>query len=100
LAVWRCPLAFGLLQLGRGEEAVEEGRLACRNDSRFYPAQITLAAILTYLRQMDQAAEMLAEARRLRPALSVAEINLLIGRRATKGLVKSGLLDGMPQTTL
>jgi adenylate cyclase len=100
LAVWRCPLAFGLLQLGRGEEAVEEGRLACRNDSRFYPAQITLTAILAYLRQMDQAAEMLAEARRLRPALSVAEIKLLIGQRATKGLVKTGLLDDMPQTTL
>ena len=97
LAVWRSPLALGLLFLGRGEEAVNEGRLACRFDNRFYPARVTLATIFAFLQQHDQAAPLIAEAHKLRPSLSVEEIQFMLGRRMTQALQQTGLLDDLPE---
>ena len=57
-------------------------RAACRQDPQFYVARIVLALTAAGLGSKDEAVVALREARRLRPRLSLNEIQLLEGHRA------------------
>ena len=63
-------------------EAHEESRTACRRDPQFYVARVVLALTAAGLGRKEEAVAALGEARRLRPRLSLDEIQLLVGRRA------------------
>lgn len=78
-SVWLTALASGLLRLNRLDEALDAAHGACRSDARFYPARIVLAMVLTKLGKDPEAVEALAEARRIRPRLSRAEIQRFVG---------------------
>jgi adenylate cyclase len=82
LGFWGTFYALALARHRRLTEAHEEVRAACRRDPQFYVARIVLALTAAGLGSKEEAVAALREARRLRPRLSLNEIQLLVGRRA------------------
>ena len=83
LGFWGTFYALALARHRRLTEAHEEVRAACRRDPQFYVARVVLALTAAGLGRREEAVMALREARRLRPRLSLDEIQLLVGRRAT-----------------
>jgi adenylate cyclase len=81
LAFWGTFYAIALARLGRPGDAYEQAKLAVRRDPRFYAARLVLAMTSTQLDRSEEAIESIRQAQRLRPKLSFAEIQLLLGRR-------------------
>ena len=82
LGFWGTFYALALARHRRMTEAHEEVRIACRRDPQFYVARVVLALTAAGLGRKEEAVAALGEARRLRPRLSLDEIQLLVGRRA------------------
>lgn len=82
LGFWGTFYALALARHRRLTEAHEEVRAACRRDPQFYVARVVLALTAAGLGSKEEAGMALREARRLRPRLSLNEIQLLVGRRA------------------
>jgi adenylate cyclase len=82
LGFWGTFYALALARHRRLTEAYEEIRAACRRDPQFYVARVVLALTAADLGSKEEAVVALREARRLRPQLSLNEIQLLVGRRA------------------
>jgi DNA-binding SARP family transcriptional activator len=80
--VWQTALAGGLARLKSYEQALEVAHAACRSDVNFYPPRIVLAGVLAKLGRDGEAARALAEAKRLRPQLTLQEVRLWAGGRA------------------
>ena len=89
-SVWQTALSGGLVRLERLDDALEAARGACRSDALFYPARLALASVLARLGRDAEAMQALAEARRIRPRVSPAEIRLWAGR-ALDRLTDTGL---------
>jgi adenylate cyclase len=83
LGFWGTFYALALARHRRLTEAHEEVRAACRRDPQFYVSRIVLALTAAGLGRREEAIAALREARRLRPRLSLEEIQLLVGRGAT-----------------
>jgi DNA-binding SARP family transcriptional activator len=79
-SVWLTALSSGLVRLNRLDEALDAAQGACRSDAKFYPARIVLSMVLTKLGKDADAVKALAEARRIRPQLTQAEMRLFVGR--------------------
>jgi TolB-like protein/DNA-binding response OmpR family regulator len=86
LAFWRMILAHALGRAGRIEEALTESIVASRGDGRLYGARIVSAWLLTRLNRTEEARHTLAEARRIRPALNVEEVQRFFGRQTAEEL--------------
>jgi hypothetical protein len=86
LGFWGWALGAFLMRAKRPEEAVEEAKLAARRDPRLFlpPVLETLAHVA--LGQIDAGKISLIAARRLRPELTLREIEISHGRRAMKAL--------------
>jgi len=82
LGFWGAFYALALARHRRLTEAHEEVRAACRRDPQFYVARVVLALTAAGLGRKEEAVAALREARRLRPRLSLNEIELLLGRGA------------------
>lgn len=82
LGFWGTFYALALARNRRMTEAHAEVRAACRRDPQFYVARVVLAVIAAGLGKTEEAIGALNEARRLRPRLSLNEIEFLVGRRA------------------
>jgi adenylate cyclase len=82
LGFWGTFYALALMRHRKLTEAHEEVRAACRRDPQFYFARIVLALTAAGLGHKEEAIAALREARRLRPRLSLEEIQFLVGRRA------------------
>jgi adenylate cyclase len=82
LGFWGTFYALALARQRRITEAHDEVRAACRRDPQFYVARVVLAVIAAGLGKKEEAIVALNEARRLRPRLSLNEIEFLVGRRA------------------
>jgi len=80
LGFWGTFYALALARHRRLTEAHEEIRAACRRDPQFYVARIVLAFTAAGLGSKEEAVAALREARRLRPRLSLEEIQLFVGR--------------------
>ncbi len=85
-AFWGWALGGFLMRGRRPAEALEEAKLAARRDPRLFlpPVLETLAHV--ELGQIDAAKMSLISARRLRPELTLREIEISHGRRAAKAL--------------
>ena len=81
LGFWGTFYALALARHRRLTEAHEEVRAACRRDPQFYVARIVLAFTAAGLGSKEEAIAALREARRLRPRVSLEEIQLFVGRR-------------------
>lgn len=92
LAVWESFLAIGLMLCGATDEAVVAAETACRRDVRNHIPRITLAAAHLAAHHPEQARPAMAEAYRLRPALSETEIQSLVGRRVLRAMKKLGMV--------
>ena len=79
LGFWGTFYALALARHRRLTEAHEEARAACRRDPQFYFARIVLALTAAGLGRKEEAIAALREARRLRPRLSLEEIQLCGG---------------------
>jgi adenylate cyclase len=86
LPFWGMVLAVALAQADRLQEALAEASNSCRRDGRLYGARIAAAYILLRLGREPEARAALAEARRIRPALSPDEIQRFFGRHITRDL--------------
>jgi tetratricopeptide (TPR) repeat protein len=86
LGFWAWVLGRFLLRAGRPDEALAEARASAGRDARLHLSRILMAAALQALGRADEACEALAAARRLRPRLTLAEIELSHGRRVAQGL--------------
>ena len=88
LAVWGGIYALALGFVGRLDEAVEQARVACRRDDKLHNPRVVLAALLVDGDRLEEAASALAQARRIRPQLSLREARGIIGGRYAKALRK------------
>jgi adenylate cyclase len=86
LTFWSMILANALAQAGRIDEALEVASSASRRDGRLYSARIVAAWALTRLNRHDEARSVLAEARRIRPPLSLDEIRRFFGHNTAADL--------------
>jgi adenylate cyclase len=86
LTFWSMILAYALGRAGRLEEALAEASAAARRDGRLYTARAVAAWVLTKLDRKVEARGALAEARRIRPALSLEEIQRFFGQHTAADL--------------
>lgn len=86
LSVWGTILSVGLLQAKRLDDALHEGRLACRRGHRSYLPRVAVAGIYLVRKEPDQAAVSLQEAYRLKSDLSPLQIQSVVGRELSVGL--------------
>ena len=86
LTFWGMLLADALMRVDRLDEALGEASLASRQDSRLYGSRVVASWAMVRLNRLDEARQALAEARRIRPRLSLAEIKRFFGDRASAEL--------------
>jgi adenylate cyclase len=86
LPFWGMVLAVALARAGRLQEALAETLNSCRRDGQLYGARVVAAFILLRLGREPEARAALAEARRIRPALSMEELQFFFGRYITRDL--------------
>ena len=86
LAVWGGIYALALGFVGRLDEAIDQARAACRRDDKLHIPRLVLAALLVEVERLAEAVSALAEARRIRPQLSLREARGMIGGRYAKSL--------------
>jgi len=82
LAFWGWALGVYLLRAKRPAEALEEARLAARRDPRLFLPPLLEALAHAALGQTDAAKISLASAQRLRPELTLREVEISHGRRS------------------
>ena len=87
LTFWSMLLADGLRRAGRLEEALDVATKAYRRDGRLYGARVVAACVLIQLNRAEEARQVLLDARRISPALSLDEIKRFFGNRAAADLV-------------
>ena len=92
LAYWGTSLANALFRLGEKEAALDEARRACRRNDRYAYSRVVLAMILADQGRRDEAAAVMAEAKRISPQLGASNVRTLIGRRGVALLEKAELL--------
>src|ERR1700738_1461069 len=83
--VWFSPPA--LARADRLQEALAETLNSCRRDGRLYGARVIAAFVLLRLGREREARAAMTEARRIRPALSIEEIQHFFGRYIARDLV-------------
>src|SRR5258706_8837597 len=87
LPFWGMGLAAGLARADRLQEALDESLNSCRRDGRLYGARVIAAFVLLRLGREREARAAMTEARRIRPALSIEEIQHFFGRYIARDLV-------------
>jgi len=86
LTFWSMILAYALGRAGRYEDALVEASAAARRDGRLYTARVVIAWVLTKLGREGEARVALADARRIRPALSLDEVQRFFGKKTASEL--------------
>ena len=86
LALWRWMLGYWLFRANRLDEALEEARAAGRRDPRFHLPLILEAVTQAMLGRIELARAALASARRMRPKLTLQQIEILHGADAAKAV--------------
>jgi TolB-like protein len=86
LTFWSMILAYALGRAGRFDEALAEASAAARRDGRLYTARVVAAWVLAKLGRKTEAQGALAEARRIRPPLSLDEIRRFFGKQTARDL--------------
>jgi adenylate cyclase len=86
LAFWGWALGVSLMRAKRPAEALEETRLAARRDPRLFLPPLLEALAHTALGHTDAAKHSLISALRLRPELTLRDIEISHGRRAMSAL--------------
>jgi adenylate cyclase len=87
LPFWGMVLAAGLARADRLQEALAESLNSCRRDGRLYGARVIAAFVLLRLGREREARVVITEARRIRPVLSMEEIQHFFGRYIARDLV-------------
>ena len=96
-AAWLLTYVGILLKSGRLPEAVAAARFACQRDTRHFATWVLLALAQLLSGDAGAAGASIAEAKRLRPSLSVTQLNALIGEFSTSVMQQAGLLDGLEE---
>jgi TolB-like protein len=90
-SIWLTFFASALVRLEKFDEALTAAQGACRADSKFYPAPIVLAVVLTKLGKKVEVMKALTEARRIRPRLAIGEIRFWAGQLLDEPAASLGL---------
>jgi adenylate cyclase len=86
LGFWGWALGSFLMRAGRPHEAYDEVRLATRRDPRLFLLPVLESFVHSALGRNDLAKASLTAARRLRPELTLSQIQISHGRRTAKVL--------------
>jgi adenylate cyclase len=87
LPFWGMVLAAGLARADRLQEALAESLNSCRRDGRLYGARVVAAFVLLRLGREQEARAAITEARRIRPALCIEEVQHFFGRYIARDLI-------------
>jgi TolB-like protein len=87
LTFWNMILANAFGQAGRLDEALATAAAASRRDGRLYGARVVSAWMLARLNRLEEARNALSEARRIRPTLSLDEIQRFFGHDTAQDLM-------------
>jgi len=88
LPFWRMILAAGLARADRLQEALDEVLKSCQRDGRLYGARVIAAFVHLRLGHENEARAALTEARRIRPALSMEEVQRFFGHFIARDLTR------------
>ncbi len=97
LAVWGALLARGLLSFGRVDEAIEAADHACRSDDKIFLPRLVLALAQSAAENPDAARNALNEAYRIRPQLSIGDLDNFASTDEIASLACAGLLQSIEQ---
>ena len=86
LAVFTGIYALALGYLGHLDRAIDQARSACRLDDKLHNPRLILASLLLKENRCEEAAVALAEAKRIRPQLTLREVRGIVGGRFTDDL--------------
>jgi adenylate cyclase len=86
LGFWEMLFADVLVRSGRLDEAVARAKDASRRDAGLYSARVVAAIALAKLGRAEEARAALAEARRIRPNMTLAEIDKFFGAHSSDEL--------------
>ncbi len=92
LAAWGTLLSGGLLACGRLDEALAIARDSCDYDDKVYAPRIVLAVASWLTGEPAAAREAIADARRIRPNLSVNDFRQFASTEVLQGMVEARLL--------
>jgi TolB-like protein/DNA-binding winged helix-turn-helix (wHTH) protein len=92
LAAWGALMARGLLNFGRVTEAIEAAQWACRSDDKIFLPRVVLAIAHSVSGDITGARDALDDARRIRPRLSIDDIEKFALPNEIAGLKQAGLL--------
>ncbi len=81
LSLWGSLLSLGYMHKEDLETAAGEALLACQRDDLLYIPRVVLAGVEVCRGDRAQARLALAEARRIKPDLTPAEVNYVLGKR-------------------
>lgn len=87
LAAWGAMLARGLLSMGLVSEAIEASEQACHNDDKIFLPRLVLAIAHCKAGNTQAASGALADARRIRPQLSLSDVERFANPDEIKELV-------------
>jgi Flp pilus assembly protein TadD len=86
LGFWEMLFGFILVNAGRVEEGLEKANDASRRDAGLYTSRVVAAIALAKLGRAEEARAALAEARRIRPNMTLPEIDKFFGADAMETL--------------
>ncbi|MDZ7589418.1 MAG: winged helix-turn-helix domain-containing protein [Rubrivivax sp.] len=97
LGFWGWALSHFLQRAGRPEDALIEARASAGRDTQLHLPRIVEAAALQALGRSTEAAAALAAARRLRPGLTMGEVEHVHGRRLARQIAALWSVDSQPE---
>ncbi|WP_181898316.1 winged helix-turn-helix domain-containing protein [Alteromonas aestuariivivens] len=78
IGAWGALLARGLLSYGRVDEAIEVAQNACAFDDKIFLPRVVLGVALAQADQPEAAARAFEDARRIRPKLTISDIQRFV----------------------
>jgi len=88
LAVWRSILALALLRAGQVDKALSEARQAVMADDNTHLSRTVWAVTHIVRKELDQARQAWADARRVTPDLTTEQVASFVGKRLSGELAK------------
>ena len=92
-AFWCTLLARALFRIGRVDEAIEEARRACQQSDNVAAPRVLLAVIELTKGNLESAAKIFGEAKRIEPSIDERMARPIVGRSGVKSLYEAGLIN-------
>lgn len=96
-AAWMMAHAATLLQSSNVADAHAYAKLSVQRDPSYFGSRVILALVHLAREEIDAAARAIADAKRLRPELTLRQLEGLVGESVASAMAGHGLLDALPR---